>query len=521
MMSMMRIYVYVCFFVTALLVSCMEDKGNYDYVAVNEIQIDTIKNQTIELYDTLRVVPKVTCSLGKSDELSYLWYKYVGKDGSMVDTISRERDLAYKVSDLVGSYQVFYKVTDETTGLSGKTSFMMNVVGKFGEGLIVLGEADGKTSLVFINEAGNVISLYGGATGDLLGRNPVWVGNATAPNISTLKDIVVLCDDGKGGKILSNADFTVSNDVTDDFFVKPTNFKPQAYYRAYNNIYNMGFADFIISDGKLHGRATYYESDLGRSVAFNPAVEGKYELCPYAIVCPAAYLFFDNAGDGRFVTIRQSMFSMDDVFYTLTSKLSSFDPNKLGMKCIYLTEAALYNGERSGYGIFRDNATGELQGLRFSLRHYADDGGPTEMELYAKHQIASGANGIEEATGYAMSLARPHMYYSKGSKVYFYGIDNNECYPIYDVDTVPELGNSVIDKICMEYVTGGFSNRDVYGWTSDAYNKVLYISSHKEGEPGNNGTIHVVNLNDNGTVEKRTALYRNACGRTVSMYYKR
>ncbi len=520
-MKAMKIYINVCFFLSVFFLSCMEDKGNYDYVTLNQIQIDTIHDCTIELFDTLRMSPKVTRSQGENGPLSYLWYKYVGSDGTNVDTISFEEKLNYKVSDLVGRYQIFLKVTDEDTGISEKTSFYMNVTGKFGAGLIILGEVDGKTDLIFINEAGNVIDLYGGDTGDLLGSNPVCVGDATAPNVNSLKDIMVLCDDGQGGKVLSNADFTISNDITDEFYMRPEGFKPQAYYRAYNKIFGLAFADFIISNKKLHVRTTYNEGDMGKSVGFNPAVEGTYELCPYAIVCPAAYLFADNSGNGRLVILRQGMFSMDKVFSVLKSSAEGFDPSSLGMKCIYLSEAAKYNNKQSGFGIFRDNITGQLQGMRFSMGQYADsDYELGMMSLFSKTAITGDASGIDEATGYAMSLARPHLYYSKGSKVYFYGIDNNQCYPVYDVDTVSGLAHSVIDKIYMEYVTFGYTERP-YGVTSDVYNTVLYISSHKEGENGSNGTVHVVKLKDNGTIDSRSALYRNVCGKTVSMYYKR
>ena len=517
----MKIYIYVCFLIMALFVSCMEDKGNYDYVPVNQIQIDTIHDCTIEIYDTLRIPTKVTCTLDPTTELSYFWYKYRENDGTKMDTISFDKDLEYKVSDLVGKYQIFLKVTDMNTGISDKTSFNMTVVGKFGAGLMILGEVDGKTSFVFINDAGNVTDVYGDVTGDQLGKNPVFIADATSPNISSLKDIMVLCADERGGTILSNADFTLSKELKDIFFIQPSTFSPQAYYRAFNPIYATGFADFIISNGKLHTRTLYHEEELGRTIAFNPAIEGKYELCPHAIVCPAAYLFYDNAGEGRFLSVKQGTFSMNNVFNILKSGTEGFDPTKLGMKCIYLSEAAQYTKKQSGFGIFKDNASGQLQGVRFSMDYYSNDRGDYPMALYAKTPITADAKGIENATGYAMSLARPHLYYSKDNQVYFYGIDNNQAYPVYDVDTVPGLENSVIDKIYMEYRTMGYSERNVYGSTSDTYNKVLYVSSHKEGQSGKNGTIHILKLADNGTVESRTALYKNICGKTVSICYKR
>lgn len=518
----MKIYIYIYIFLGLLLMSCMEDKGNYDYVTLDQITIDTIHDQTIEVNDTLRIPTKITRSKDDGSELSYIWYKYQGNDIHHVDTLSREKDLEYKVRDFSGTYQIFYQVTDLSTGVSEKASFKMTVVGQYNTGLMILGEADGQPSMAFINDAGNVSEIYAVTNGDVLGKNPVFIGDATDPS-NSIQDIIVLCDDDRGGAVLSNSDFGKTKEVGDLFFLKPENFKPQAYYRAYNSTYEMSFANFIISHGKLHARATYMNGQLSYSMSFNPLIEGKYELCPYAIVCPAAYLFYDNAGEGRFVVLRQDMFSMDNVFSVLSSSTQGFDPARLGMQCIYLSEAALFNDEQSGFGIFRENAGGQLQGVRFRMQPYsnADDYNKQfPMALFSKTPINANAVGIDESPGYAMSLARPHLYYSKDNKVYLYDLDNNQPYPVYDVDTVAGLSHSVIDKIYMEYYTEGYS-RDTYGSTSDVVNKVLYISSHKEGEAGKNGTIHVVQLADNGLVESRTALYRNICGKTVSMCYKR
>lgn len=516
----MRIYIYIVFFLMAFLAACMEDKSNYDYVDLNEIRIDSILDCKIEVFDTLRIPAKVTCSMENTD-LAFVWYKYEMNDGTKCDTLSLEPTLEYKVTDLVGDYQVFLKVIDLNSGLSQKTSFRMKVIGKFDEGLLILGETDGSTSLVFINEGNKVTDVYGGGSGNILGKNPVCIGDATCSNVTTLKDIMVLCNDEKGGVVLSNADFTVAKQLEDVFFVKPEKFIPQAYYRAYNSLFKLGTADFIINDGKLHARATYNEEQLGKSIAFNPVFEGDYKLCPYAIVCPAAYLFYDNAGSGRFVVVKQDRFDMDKTFSVLKSPTEGFDPSNVGMECIYLSEAAKWNNNQSGYGIFKDKKTGELQGLRFSMSQYTDSDSDSQMSLYSKTAIPASAEGIEEATGYAMSLAQPYLYYSKGSKVYFYGMDNNQGYPVYDVDTIAGLENSVIDKIYMEYLAFGLSETNVYGSTSDTYNKVLYVSSHKEGETGHNGTIHILRLADNGTIESRTALHKNICGKTVSMFYKR
>ena len=39
---MNKIYLFLCLLLSALLTACYEDKGNYDYHPVNEIQISNI-----------------------------------------------------------------------------------------------------------------------------------------------------------------------------------------------------------------------------------------------------------------------------------------------------------------------------------------------------------------------------------------------------------------------------------------------------------------------------------------------
>lgn len=53
---------------------------------------------------------------------------------------------------------------------------------------------------------------------------------------------------------LNNADLTVSSTFEDLFYIAPQVINPQAYYKG---VYPAGYgtmADFIINNGKLHGR---------------------------------------------------------------------------------------------------------------------------------------------------------------------------------------------------------------------------------------------------------------------------
>ena len=49
-----------CIVLCSLLTACMKDKGVYLYRDINEITIDTISDQLVQLFDTLRLSMKVS-----------------------------------------------------------------------------------------------------------------------------------------------------------------------------------------------------------------------------------------------------------------------------------------------------------------------------------------------------------------------------------------------------------------------------------------------------------------------------
>lgn len=507
----MKKYILFFFLLPAFFWACREDKGTYNYQEVNELTIDTLRNQTLEVYDTLRMEPKVFESLS-GGELEYVWYRYIGKTLD-VDTLSTEPILNYKVTLNLGTYPIYLKVTDMKTGLSAKGTFMLNVVGQFSTGLMVLGEVDGETDLTFINSAGKVTNMYGPGNSGILGTHPVQIANASCPNISYLQDMLLLCDDGVGGVSLNSGDFSVSKNFPELFFLAPEKIKPQAYYRGIMHPYIGGLADFVINDGKLCGRLTGYAEDFGTLTAFNPPYSGDYEMALSAIVGGICNLFYDNK-NGRFWVVKGDMMSLDDKFSSLTGKGESFDPNNVGMEAVYMAEGASNGDIKRGFGLFR-NKTNQLYSLIFLLDSYSSfEAGKNTMELFARTPVTSDAVGIGSASGYATSLAKPFIYYSYGSKIYIYAPETNTCFPVYDTDTV--VANSQIDKIYMEYYPDFQC-----GSSSAIYNTVLYVASSENGKAGRNGTIHILKLADHGAVESRQALYPNICGKTVSICYKR
>ncbi|MFR7823919.1 MAG: PKD-like family lipoprotein [Odoribacter splanchnicus] len=89
---MNKIYLFLCLLLSALLTACYEDKGNYDYHPVNEIQISNIGKEYIrERWQHLSIEPQLKFSLDEKAKMAWRWEI----DGKL---ISEDLNLSYDVA---------------------------------------------------------------------------------------------------------------------------------------------------------------------------------------------------------------------------------------------------------------------------------------------------------------------------------------------------------------------------------------------------------------------------------------
>lgn len=139
--------------------SCLKDKGNYDYVPINQVQVAGIK--TSEAYeafayiDSLNIVPTIVGEgLEEPGRYEYVW-KFMRNVDNTADSIdhvvSRERNLKMLVTFEAGEYRGFYTVTDTREGTSWGTEFSLRVRSLTAEGFMVLSDDNGKGRLDMIS----------------------------------------------------------------------------------------------------------------------------------------------------------------------------------------------------------------------------------------------------------------------------------------------------------------------------------------------------------------------------------
>ncbi len=146
----MKIFKFILIFSVALItLSCIKDEGNYEYKTLNDVEISGFKpiNENEGVYitehnDILEIKPQVTQKLSNEpSKLAYAWK--IGQD-----TVSREKDLNYKVSGRLpfGKISCLYIVTDKSNGMKYFKTFSINITNPFSFGWYVLTEKPDKNS---------------------------------------------------------------------------------------------------------------------------------------------------------------------------------------------------------------------------------------------------------------------------------------------------------------------------------------------------------------------------------------
>ncbi len=144
----------------ALLSSCYEDKGNYDYGNLNEVTIDQADARgtvSVSFGETVTLTPIITSSRGEEGmkNLTYSWVL----DG---EEISTEPKLEWKADHYTSGLDgnLTFTVTDTATDLEYVVIYTLEVIEKYdGDGIFILSKdrADNQVKLHMLKEQSEVV----------------------------------------------------------------------------------------------------------------------------------------------------------------------------------------------------------------------------------------------------------------------------------------------------------------------------------------------------------------------------
>lgn len=292
---MRRINILLSSLIVFLLSACFQDEGNYDYVKVEDITIDNVKEtyQVITFAGRhLEIEPAVT---SKYEDLEYEWYMYsVEKDkdyhtdGYAAELIGTEKNLSYEVTEKEGDYVVFLKVTSKSNNYSVYAKTTMEAVTEYTRGFYVMKEnADGDTDLDIYSGDFSFSDLlkfkYGKAvSGSPLHLDVLYRQTFIDPETEEASGANTLCITTKAGEVVSfrTSDLVKVMDRSTMFYEPLAGDIPYRmvrgsmgnYYISSTGIYSIYGADVMPSSGQF-GDAT---TESGGSVHGIVAGAGSY-----------------------------------------------------------------------------------------------------------------------------------------------------------------------------------------------------------------------------------------------------
>jgi hypothetical protein len=302
----------------------------------------------------------------------------------------------------------------------------------------------------------------------------------------------------------------------DLFYNPPAVVRPQAYHKVMLTPYYV-YADFIINNGRLHGRSPRLA--ISSEVRFMDEYPGDYEMCKYALVHGSAQIFYDNKKH-RFW---KAAFNTYNDRLILNNYLSSaragatsgrnsipfaqrygkFDPDTVGLHLSFVSR-----GEGNNAYAFGHESTDPNTHVMLRFYGLAPN---NSWESYAKDTIDTPVGElIANATTYFMSRRTPILFFNSDSKVYRYDTYARDCRVIFDAnDHIP---GSCVDVLYMR------TKDNDSAFAGHEYR--LFIATSETGRTGKNGSLFDLEITEGGEIKTINRLHRNIAGRIVSMDFK-
>lgn len=158
---MKNILLLLTVFIAITISACFDDKGNYDYHEINELQITGLPTELQVKYrnaDTLRATPVIEATADDGsmpDRYSFKWEAVSQLEAGEIQTtsyiIGEEQNLNYFVELPDGEYDVNCLVKDTITRVTWKGTFKLKVTTQLNEGWLVLSDVGGYARLDLIS----------------------------------------------------------------------------------------------------------------------------------------------------------------------------------------------------------------------------------------------------------------------------------------------------------------------------------------------------------------------------------
>lgn len=422
------------------LYSCVEDKGSYDHLPVNEITVTgTEKTYSVLAGITeLTIEPTITGTILGDDnsQYEYTWYacqKDLGSDQHTHTVLGNEKNLKTTVVLNPGSYNLYLIIKDNSTGMEWIISDMtLQVSTSLTTGFYVLGEKeDGVIGIDFLsmpNSVGDTTMIHDIFTNSEQLKEPkdlLYTGYIANP--STPVNLWLITETGSyklensiQEKTIFDVDPTYNEAFTfpSQLIKHPVKVLDQFPHQGiYGRAYDTSNRGFITEDG------VFASSIISGEIFASPI--NRYDASTTKLFKPYPLGFCNPYGRMSAV-----------VFYDMDSECFVYLKNMYTKYCSKLTETA---GAFSWQQTNRTIVYGENNPISsFALMKSTENN--TDYYIYqmtinystvsktnAYSFTTAEATDIDKATFYSFSYEYPIMIYTAGNKLYQFNYETKVC----------------------------------------------------------------------------------------------
>lgn len=434
---MKRLYKYIyVILVTTLLVSCFKDKGNYEYLSLDDGEATGIEERYICLSNSkLTINPELKWESAKNITYEWSYYKDAGAyvEGPTYDktVIQESKDLSWSVSLAPGTYTLRFKATADDGRFYAK-EVKLSVSSVFSTGFYVMKELSGSKSDMDIHRPDGKITenCYNLTYNRHLEGKPVTLSQictyyyvSPETNKKTQGQFIVPITDAEM-KVLNTADNSTLREKLNDFF-----FSPRSKDEKLLGMFDMYYFVVMYTNKAIYSSSNQYPAAGGSGFFGNPVLINKtsddYNITINPAMNVSNFNMWDDTSKGFLCATVPSQYAIN------LQKLSDYSSNS----SIIISNLTNCDCKFIGY-----SNSGDWSKLPMEISlAVVDDKSDNKRYIY---RIPAGGNALystkhitkyEVPTTYALKSANIFCTNLSGTQAMYY-VANNELYVYYDED---------------------------------------------------------------------------------------
>ncbi|UKK50876.1 PKD-like family lipoprotein [Prevotella sp. E13-17] len=461
------------------LVSCYEDKGNYDYRDLDVVTIDTMETgmqsaYSLMRFDRLRLAPHIFFNGQLVDDsqevpLDYQWTIFSSVSGtganSVIDTIGNQRVLDTVISRTAGSYLVQLVVKNRHTDVCQFFRVPVSVSEVLDGGWMVFYErADhpGTSDLALIHNPwtkNNVVydriysNLYETTNGELLDGKPVRCLDI-AVSLAAGNNYIGLCTDRTLVGVSENG-FEKALMFKDFFHEAPSTEAPIWYGEHGSGVMSGQSSEVLINENQVYTNTYVFSAADGRTTRFGVAKFGDEigQLAPWNAEVPNTLNYGIIVYDQTNHRFRYSAYNGArlEYFGDQDMEQAAFDINNTGMELL-LADWGRGSSQGNGLRPYEYLLMGKGQQRYLAVANFSSSA-PTDPAIgLALYPLDAICPQIDHATTFAASHVGSFVYYGAGRAVYNLAYDSG--LPATEAWRAPSADEEVTCVRIMKYYHG-------------------------------------------------------------------